>query len=143
MQDVPRHLERWLRCFARAVRERDFAAGKKLFDDGVTSFGTVCFRMENLEELAAHQWGIVWSRTADFDFEYATARAALDEKLAAVIAEWRSTGFDAAQKPFPRRGRATIVLRKTLPGWRAIHTHFSIEPTAADIHGPILRHPRA
>ncbi len=131
MRAVPDFLESWLRLFAVAVRARDFASGRKMFDDGVISFGTVCFSAENLDALAQQQWRLIWLNTTDFDFEYDSARAVVDERLAIVIATWQSTGHDREQKPYERRGRATIVLRKDGAGWRAIHTHFSLAPVCA------------
>ena len=131
MQHVPDFSKNWLRHFAAAVRARDFASGGKMFDGDVISFGTVCFRVENLDELAQQQWRLIWLNTTDFDFEYDSARAVVDENLAAVIATWKSTGYDRKQKPFERRGRATIVLRKGRSGWKAIHTHFSLSPVCA------------
>lgn len=126
MQAVSESVQRWLEDFSTAVRERDFTAGKKLFAGNVTAFGTVCFRVDSLDDLAAHQWQVVWPSTADFDFNSATARSAVDGNLTTVVAEWTSTGFDAAQKSFLRRGRATIVLEKSPAGWLAVHTHFSM-----------------
>jgi ketosteroid isomerase-like protein len=143
MQAIPESLESWLNDFSKAVREQDFTAGRKLFDEDVTSFGTVCFHAGNLDELATHQWQLVWPKTADFNFNHATARAAVDGNLATVVAEWTSTGFDGTQKSFPRRGRATIVLKQFPHGWKAIHTHFSIGPASSDSHDPLFRHPRA
>ena len=114
MQGVSDFLENWLRLFAAAVRARDFASGRKMFDGGVISFGTVCFRVENLDELALQQWRLIWLNTTDFDFEYDSARAAVDENLATVIATWKSTGYDREQMPHERRGRAS-----PRPGGRA------------------------
>jgi len=128
MKTLPKPLKNWLRKFSGAVRRRDFATGEILFADGVISFGTVCFRTENLGELSTRQWRKVWPRTKDFEFDYKSARAIVAADLAAVLANWRSTGFDRDKIPFGRRGRATIVLRKCAAGWKATHTHFSLKP---------------
>jgi len=128
MKALPKPLKSWLRKFSGAVRGRDFASGEVLFADAVISFGTVCFRAENLDELSTRQWRKVWPRTKQFEFEYESARAIVASDLAAVMANWRSTGFDRSKATFGRRGRATIVLRKSAGGWKAVHTHFSLKP---------------
>jgi len=44
--------------------------------------------------------------------------------------QWISEGVDAqGGQPFARQGRTTIALQKHLTGWRASHTHFSLNPT--------------
>jgi len=138
MKAVPESLETWLKYFAQAVRDRDFDAGKKLFFAGSISFGTVCQRSENLDELITNQWQIVWPNTRDFDFEYDSARAIVTETTATVITGWQSTGFDREQIPQQRQGRATIVFQKYAGNWLAIHSHFSINPTF--IHDPVIWH---
>jgi len=137
MEPLPGDIESWLKAFSRAVRERDFASGKKLFENGVVSFGTVCFRVEGIDALAAKQWQAVWPNTEDFEFDYATARAFVDARTAAVVAGWTSTGVAHDGPRFQRRGRSTLVLRRGASGWKAVHTHFSLAPAQQD--DPLLR----
>ena len=137
METLPRDIESWLKDFSRAVRDRDFASGKRLFEDGVISFGTVCFRVEGLDALAAQQWQAVWPNTENFEFEYASARAFVGGKQATVIADWSSTGLARGGSSFQRRGRSTLVLRRGASGWKAVHTHFSLAPAHQD--DPLLR----
>lgn len=125
---MSQELDAWLRAFSRAVRDRDFASGKSLFDAGVVSFGTVCSRADTLDELQANQWQFIWPNTRDFDFEYAEAATLVEGDQAVIVAGWSSTGFKVDGAPFQRRGRATIVLRRQLSEWKAVHTHFSLEP---------------
>ena len=119
--------ERWLEGFSETVRARDFSKGKRLFSKGVVSFGTVCVRAKNLDELVAKQWKLVWPKTKDFKFDCESARVIKNADHAVIIAGWRSTGF-RNKIPFARRGRATIVLEKSANCWKALHTHFSLEP---------------
>ena len=128
MNPLPNDLADWLRTFSAAVRDRDFSAGGRLFDDGVVSFGTVCFRANNLNELAARQWQVVWPHTEEFEFEYPSAIGFLSNGQATLVAGWQSKGIANGRPAFQRRGRATIVLRQTSAGWKAVHTHFSLEP---------------
>jgi ketosteroid isomerase-like protein len=137
MASLPRDIESWLEAFSRAVRERDFASGKTLFDNGVVSFGTVCFRAEGVDVLAGKQWESVWPNTSDFKFDYSSARAFIESQQAAVVADWSSTGLAIDGSRFQRRGRSTLVLRRDTSGWRAVHTHFSLAPAQAD--DPLLR----
>lgn len=84
--------------------------------------------MENLGDLAAHQWQLIWPKTENFDFDYASARAVVEANLAVIMADWSSTGFNRDKIPFPRRGRTTIALKKSASEWKAVHTHFSLDP---------------
>jgi ketosteroid isomerase-like protein len=81
-----------------------------------------------LEELAARQWQVVWPNTTDFEFEYSSAVGLMGADQAAVLASWNSTGLEEKGSGFARRGRATIILRNSVSGWKAVHTHFSMEP---------------
>jgi hypothetical protein len=138
MKAVPEFVENWLKFFSRSVRDQDFGAGKMLFDATADSFGTVCFRAENLDELVARQWCQVWPNIQNFEFEYDSARAIETPALAIVLAGWRSTALDQTRNLVERRGRATIVLKNFPAGWKALHTHFSITPQLK--YDPVLRH---
>ncbi|HTR43244.1 MAG TPA: nuclear transport factor 2 family protein [Pseudomonadales bacterium] len=140
MKVASESLKDWLRLFSQAVRERDLVSGRKFFHQQVVSFGTVCFRAENLEDLVRRQWEIVWPGTQNFDFDYNSARAEIVGKSAVLITHWQSTGFIGRRASVSRRGRATIALKKTATGWKAFHTHFSIDPLQND---PVLRKKRA
>jgi ketosteroid isomerase-like protein len=135
VKETSEALKRWLRLFSQAVRERDLVSGRKLFHQQVVSFGTVCFRAENLDELVCRQWEIVWPDTQDFDFEYDSTQELVEGKTALLIAHWHSTGSKGTQPSVSRHGRATIALKKMADGWKAIHTHFSIDPLQND---PVL-----
>ena len=128
MQALSAELESWLRNFSKAVRARDFASARSLFHDDVVAFGTVCPRATGLRALAARQWKAVWPNTRGFDFDYPSALALREAALATVLARWSSTGIAGDGATFKRRGRATIVVRKTRSGWKAVHTHFSLNP---------------
>jgi ketosteroid isomerase-like protein len=128
MEPLPSDIESWLKAFSRAVRDRNFVEGKNLFDGNVVSFGTVCFRVEGLDTLAAQQWRAVWPNTENFEFDYPSARALVEARQAVIVADWSSTGFAPGGVRFQRRGRSTLVLRRETSGWKAVHTHFSLAP---------------
>lgn len=130
MHKLPDDIASWMRRFAAAVRKRDFAAGQALCLPDIVSFGTVCNRCEDLNGLVEGQWHVVWPRTRGFEFDYDSARAWADGDLAGVVTTWKSEGL-GPQGPFPRSGRATILLRKSAGGWLACHTHLSMDPTPA------------
>ncbi len=125
---MPDDVVRWLEEFASAVRAADYARGAKLFDAGALGFGTVTDRAEGLDVLIRDQWRHVWDATEGFRFDLDAARVEVRDDLAWVASTWSSTGFAAGGEPFPRAGRATIVLRHGKDGWRAVHTHFSLNP---------------
>lgn len=121
----------WLRHFASAVRDRDEERACELFDATVLGFGTVADRADGLDALRVEQWRHIWPLTSGFDFDYQSARIDEADAQAWVAAGWTSTGYDRGGAPFARTGRATIVLRRSAGGWRAVHTHFSLCPSAA------------
>jgi ketosteroid isomerase-like protein len=135
MATLTLEMETWLRAFARAVRERDYAAGRQLFDERVDAFGTVSFRSTSRAELERNQWSRVWPNTREFEFDYATAAAIERPDMRVILTGWTSLGLTGGAE-FLRRGRATIVLVKQSDDWRAVHTHFSMEPSHDD---PLLR----
>jgi ketosteroid isomerase-like protein len=118
----------WLARFSRAVRERDFEAGKRLFSQTVLGFGTVAERAETLDELLARQWSHVWPRTRGFDFDADSVRIFADGDVACVAAQWVSWRDLVAGDDRARHGRVTLVLHREGGEWKAVHTHFSMRP---------------
>lgn len=129
MSKLPGPIENWLTTFAQAVRERDFAAGRQLFDADVVSFGTAGYRLNGLDQLVAEQWQVIWPKTSGFSFDLKTAHVVQNETLTLVVVEWSSQGTDGRGRLFPRQGRSTLLLRNGEDGLRAVHTHFSMSPT--------------
>ena len=126
----------WMRAFASCVRERDFARGRELFADDVSSFGTAARRARGLAVLERDQWRRVWPETEGFEFDVDTMDvvASDDRSLVAVLAGWQSRGVAEDGTTFPRRGRATVLLarRPGAPhGYEAVHSHFSLVPDPA------------
>ncbi|MCU0670276.1 MAG: nuclear transport factor 2 family protein [Myxococcota bacterium] len=125
-------IEEWLRAFAKAVRERDYASGRSLFAPDVLAFGTVAERAEGIDALVARQWRVVWETTRGFEFDYGSLRGERHGDRAWIAAAWSSMAATGAHAEGRRRtGRATLVLARDDRGWRALHTHFSLTPTGA------------
>jgi len=124
-------VERWLRAFAKAVRERDYTAGRSLFAPDVVAFGTVADRAEGIDALVARQWRVVWETTRGFEFDAGSLRGERHGDRAWIAAAWSSVATGAHADRRRRTGRATLVLARDERGWRALHTHFSLEPTGA------------
>ena len=120
--------EAWLREFAKAVRDRDYAGARGMCRDDVTGFGTVSARYEGIDQLEDGQWRPVWNRTEGFEFDFDAATIWADETLVVATSEWSSVGIDADGSRRPRRGRATIVLAGPDDELQAVHTHFSMTP---------------
>ena len=120
--------EAWLRGFAQAVRDRDYASARGMCRDDVNGFGTVSPRYEGIDELHHGQWRHVWDRTEGFEFDLDTATIWVDESFVVATCEWSSIGIDDDGSRRPRRGRATIVLARRSDELQAVHTHFSMMP---------------
>jgi len=119
---------RWLQRFAQCVRDRTYDEARPLFEDGVYSFGTVAEQARGLDNLVETQWREVWDVTEGFDFDYAVARCWEADGLLGVAAPWSSTGVAGAGKAFARHGRATLLLKYIDGEWKAVHSHFSMNP---------------
>jgi len=127
MSTLPPAVDDWLVAFERAVRERDFAAGRTLFASDAVGFGSIAPRYASLDALDAEQWRRVWPSTEAFTFD----RDALvigDHTLATVATTWRSTGIDPTGQRFERQGRVTLVLRRVAGTLRCVHSHYSLVP---------------
>ncbi len=125
---IPQEISIWLQQFACCVRDRAYEEARPLFDEGVYSFGTVAYRAEGLDDLISSQWRQVWDDTQGFDFDYNEARGWQETGLACVALAWSSAGKLSQGKKFERRGRATIILRRVDGTWKAVHSHFSMNP---------------
>jgi ketosteroid isomerase-like protein len=121
-------IEAWLRAFAGAVRDRDYATGGSLFASDVIAFGTVAERAVGIETLAARQWRVVWETTRDFDFDYGSVRCEVVGDRAWATSLWTSTADKGPDAGAQRSGRASLVLARDGARWRAVHSHFSLTP---------------
>ena len=124
----------WMAEWESHIGARDFAAARRLFHDGILGFGSVTDVATGLDQLEAEQWRLIWPNMKDFAFEQDHMKIVLswDRLLASVAVTWSSTGCFPGREPFPRLGRATLVLRRdeVARPWRAVHTHFSLNPSA-------------
>ena len=125
----------WLDRFARCVRDGDMAAGREMFACEVVGFGSWTVAAVGLETLVRDQWSQVWPRTRGFRFDL-DGGTVFEQPgpegagLFVVAVPWSSQGVRENGPAFERRGRATIVLRRSHPerALLAHHTHFSLNP---------------
>lgn len=121
----------WLQTWQDRIAQHDYDGARSLFDDAVVGFGTVSHRAQGLDDLVRSQWHNVWSRTRKFTFrpESVEVWPSEDGGTMTVAVQWTSEGLDVkTAESFERLGRATMALRKGAGGWRARHTHFSLNP---------------
>ncbi|MEA2826734.1 MAG: hypothetical protein QOG43_1173 [Actinomycetota bacterium] len=124
-------MREWLATWQAFVRRRDFEQARLLFSPDVLGFGSVATVAGSLDELEGSQWRRVWPRLGNFTFEddHLAVVVSSDRLLATVAVTWDSTWVDNGTER-PRPGRASIVLVRTGVDdpWRAVHTHFSLNP---------------
>jgi ketosteroid isomerase-like protein len=129
----------WLGRFAERVREVDYAGAYPFWHDDVVIFGTYQELVRSRRAWTGSQWDNVWPRTADFTFDLdnTLVLASPDGAMAVAVTPWTSTGFHPDGTPFPRPGRATIVLAKQPDGrWVGVHSHMSLgKGVPQDSHG--------
>jgi ketosteroid isomerase-like protein len=126
-------IDMWLDDFAVCVRGRDFSRARGLFARDTHGFGTVERSMDSRVKLERAQWARVWPRTSGFCFLRTGLRMVVsgDGGHVVVMARWKACNDPSPVRPvYDRRGRATVVLRRTgaAGGWVAQHTHFSFDP---------------
>ena len=120
----------WMTQFAQAVRQQDFDAGSALFSDAVLGFGTRATRVLDLVQLQIEQWQFIWPNTTGFEFQLEAAVIQGQDDLLWIACPWFSWGVGADGNTFPRSGRATVVLNRQAGVWLAVHSHFSLDPSA-------------
>jgi ketosteroid isomerase-like protein len=129
-------LSDWFVALERCVRAVDFAAGRELFAEDVVAFGTRADVVTGLDTLERQQWHGIWPNIADFTFVMDQLHAGRDGDLTWGVVPFTSTGFHPDGTPFPRPGRATVILERRSGRWLAKHTHFSLYPgTPPTTHG--------
>ena len=120
-------LHDWFARFGECVAALDDAGAAALVASDVVSFGTRMNIVAGLDALMADQWQHVWPSIQDFRFDLDSLHAGGGENTAWGVCLWTSTGFDDGE-PFPRPGRATVILERREGRWLAVHTHFSLFP---------------
>ncbi len=126
---IPPAILDWMATWVELIQNSRFDEARRLFSSDVHSFGTVTAVMSGREELVGQQWQAVWPRTRGFRFLFDSARGWGNSEGYSVAVQWVSEGIDAATgQPFSRGGRATLVLVHGEEGWKAVHSHFSINP---------------
>ena len=119
--------------FALSVRERNYSAGRELFADEILGFGTYSGQLVGLDALVENQWKPVWSVTRNFHFKAEMIRCEVLGDAAWIAAAWESEGRAAEGGEWHiRNGRATLILQRREGGWRAVHSHFSLQPRHPD-----------
>ena len=121
----------WFAEWGGYVAAVDFDSARALFDPSVVGFGTFKDVVHGLDALEAGQWRSIWPAIEGFHFNLDSLEVlpSDDGTLAVALITWDSTGFDAKGRPFPRPGRATVVLTRQPGGeWKGLHTHLSVYP---------------
>ena len=129
-EEEVRAIRDWFAVWGGRVDEVDFAAARALFDHDALGFGTYETFLDGLEALETRQWRAVWPTIEDFRFNLDTLRVGVsaDRRMAFALITFDSTGIGEDGKRFPRPGRVTAIFGRaqTTGGWRAVHTHLSL-----------------
>lgn len=131
IDDLHTSVRAWFAEWGGHVAAVDFASARALFDPSVVGFGTFKDVVHGLDALEAGQWRSIWPAIKEFRFNLDSLEvlASEDESQAVALITWDSVGFDADGEPFPRPGRATVVLKRDPGGaWKGVHTHLSVYP---------------
>ncbi|MBI3637372.1 MAG: nuclear transport factor 2 family protein [Candidatus Rokubacteria bacterium] len=123
-------LRAWLTAWQERVRAVDFAGGRALCAPDVFGFGTYAEFVDGLDAVEAGQWRHIWSTIRDFTIDAERARGAIAGDRAWVAAMWTSRGTRPDGSTFPRPGRCTVAFERRDGRWLAVHTHFSLTPSA-------------
>jgi ketosteroid isomerase-like protein len=137
----PSEPEAWMRAWRDAIRARDYDAGRRLFAPEVESFGTLAGAVSGLDGLCERQWREIWPQTEAFDFDWPGLKlwSSGERDLVLVACGWESRGVRPDGTRYPRRGFATVALRRAPDGGlRAVHTHFAMAAGYAPRHDRVL-----
>jgi ketosteroid isomerase-like protein len=144
--DATNSAQQWLAAWGEEVARADIAAGRVRFDPDLSAFGTHADVVHGRDDVEEQQWSKIWPAIEDFRFDVDASEVIVspDGRLAVVVAPWSSTGIGTDGEPFPRPGRATIVLRREGESaeWFGVHTHFSLArgvPSSTHGHKPSIR----
>jgi ketosteroid isomerase-like protein len=111
------------------INEVNFTGARRLFSEHVVSFGTFAEVLRGLDELESKQWRKIWPTIADFTFEEPNILTYEDAPgIASIIVLWRSKGRTKDGGWYPRKGRATLILKEEKSELQCIHSHLSMEP---------------
>jgi ketosteroid isomerase-like protein len=135
MSDAEHEITGWLRDFEAACRQRDFAAGRRMFAPDALAFGTYAVAVRGVQNIEREQWRNVWPRIRDFRFDSNPALHVSGDS-AWVAAEWSSEATGPDGRPFRRPGRGTFILARRDGRWLCVHSHFSLLPDQSEsVHG--------
>ncbi|HEV8437987.1 MAG TPA: nuclear transport factor 2 family protein [Methylomirabilota bacterium] len=125
----------WLREFETTCRERDFAAGRRMFATDAVAFGTYASAVRGLDNIEREQWRNVWPRIREFRFEERPIIQGAGD-VAWIAAQWSTTATAPDGRAFSRPGRGTFVLQRRDGRWLCVHSHFSLLPSQSEtVHG--------
>jgi ketosteroid isomerase-like protein len=110
------------------VRAVDFDRAHALFAEDVVAFGTYAAVVSGRDRLEHEQWRNVWPRIREFTFRLDELHCLGNAEAICAVVPWDSSGTAADGTPFPRPGRATLLLVERAGQWVAIHSHFSLAP---------------
>jgi ketosteroid isomerase-like protein len=111
------------------VRAVDFDRAHPLFAEDVVAFGTYAAVVSGRDRLENEQWRNVWPRIREFTFRLDELHCLGRADAICAVVPWDSFGTAADGAPFPRPGRATLLLVERADRWVAIHSHFSLAPS--------------
>ncbi len=122
----------WLESFAECVRRVDYRTARTFFHPDVTGYGSLTDTALGIENLEHQQWKRVWPHIDDFRFDLDEINCEIsgDSQTAFIHTRWQSTGYHPDGTIFSRPGRVTLLLtrKNQLSGWKAKHSHFSLDP---------------
>jgi ketosteroid isomerase-like protein len=118
----------WLGDFSRAVQDRDYESGRRLFAQHVAAFGTVARIVCGRDHLEEQQWRKVWENTRGYRFDLDELVVDGTNQMIWMAVPWRGEGIRADGATFPRTGRVTFILQHIDGEWLAVHSHHSRDP---------------
>lgn len=127
--DAAADVSAWMQRWQELINGGDIETARPMFDTTVVAYGSLTAVMEGRDELIAGQWSRMWPRLRDFAFDFNRMYILGDsaDSIVAVAVPWTSLGRKG-NGWYDRRGRCTLVLRRSGDELRCVHSHFSMEP---------------
>jgi ketosteroid isomerase-like protein len=127
--DAAADVSAWMQRWQELINGGDIETARPMFDTAVVAYGSLTAVMHGRDELIAGQWSRMWPRLRDFVFDFNRMHILGNpaDSIVAVAVPWQSLGRKG-NGWYDRRGRCTLVLRRSGDGLRCVHSHFSMEP---------------
>jgi ketosteroid isomerase-like protein len=120
------NIKDWLIEFESSVNNLDFERALSLYVESALLFGTRVSISSDIHDYVDKQWRPIWN--ASTNFKFTAIELIIESEDLQICAVLWSNSTKIKMRTLARKGRATLIFRKSDGGLKAIHSHFSQNP---------------